>query len=127
MPPTKPVDELKAKAIALISERVSQTSVAKVASDLGITRQAVYGFLKGAFCPSLAVIHQACLEWHAEFDVRGLKINQQTLRASKTPAAPLPRQLDLDLYQILKTKRFVVKTRKTGNAMELVLRFKISA
>jgi predicted transcriptional regulator len=124
MSATRPIDELKAKATALISERVSRTSIAKVASDLGITRQAVHGFLRRDYCPSLAVIQRACSEWGVDFNVRGLTINQHTLRVERKPTHS-PQQMDL--YESLKSKRIEVKTRRAGNAMELVLWFKLSA
>jgi len=124
MPPTKPLDELKAQAVALISEQVSQSSVTKVASDLDVSRQAVYGFIKGEYCPSLAVIQRACEAWNKEFHVRGLAVNQHTLPGKAKPTV-LPHQMNL--FDALKQGRFKVKTRRSGNSMELVLRFKLSA
>ena len=124
MPASKPIEELRAQAAALILERAATTSVSKVASDLGISRQAVYDIRKGKYCPSLALIQRACAAWHEEFNIRGLPINQYTLWVTKKPKA-VPRQMSL--FEALQGKRFEVKTRRAGNTMELVLRFKLSA
>ena len=110
--------------MALITERVAQSSPSKVAADLEITRQAVHGYVKGKFCPSLEIIRRACKAWNKEFPVHGFVINQHAFR-EKQKSEPLPKQMDL--YEALKSKRFKVETRKVGDSMELVLVFKLSA
>ena len=127
MPATRPIEELRAQAAKLIIERVSKTSVSKVASDLRISRQAVYDIRKGKYCPSLAVIQRACAERNEEFNIRGLRIDQHTLPGKKKPTVQ-PQQTRLfEALGILENRRFEVKTRRTDKAMELVFRLKLSA
>jgi DNA-binding XRE family transcriptional regulator len=127
MPATKPIEELRAKAAALIIARVSKTSVSKVKSDLGISRQAVYDILKGKYCPSLAVIQRACAEWNEEFNIRGLRIDQHTLTGKKKPTVrPVQTRL-FEALELLENRRFQVKTRQTKGTIELVFRLKLSA
>jgi hypothetical protein len=124
MPATGPRKALRDQAVALIRERVAHSSASKVASDLEITRQAVHGYVRGAFCPSLEIIGRACKAWNKEFPVHGFVIDQHSFREN-LKFAPLPKQMDL--YEALKTKRFKVETRKVGDSMELVLVFRLSA
>ena len=127
MPATKPIEELRAQAATLIIDRVSETSVSRVASDLRISRQAVYDIRKGKYCPSLAVIQRACEEWNSEFNIRGLRIDQHTLPGKKKPKVePLQTRL-FEALEMLENRRFEVRTRRTGKAMELVFRLKLSA
>ena len=54
------MDELRKQAADLIMERLKTASVAEIASDLGISRQAVYDIKKGKYCPSLSLVQKAC-------------------------------------------------------------------
>lgn len=127
MPATKPVEELKARMADLIIERISKTSVSKVADDLQITRQAVYDFRAGKYCPSLAVIQRACTVWNIEFNIQGLRVDQRSLPRKKTPTVrPVQARL-FEALELLQDRRFQVKTRRTKETVELVFRLKISA
>jgi DNA-binding XRE family transcriptional regulator len=127
MSATKPIEELRTQAATLIIERVLKTSVSKVASDLRISRQAVYDIWKGKYCPSLAVIQRACEAWNSEFNIRGLRIDQHTLPGKKKPTVePLQKRL-FEALEILENKRFEVRTIRTEKAIELVFLLRLPA
>ena len=128
MPATKPIEELRDQAARLIIERVSKTSVSKVASDLRISRQAVYDIWKGKYCPSLAVIQRACEAWNLEFNIRGLRIDQHTLPGKKKQMVSVPQPTLFEALELLENRRFeVVRARRIGKVVDLVLRLKLSA
>ena len=127
MPATKPIEELRARAATLIIERISKSSVIKVADDLGITRQAVYDIRDGKYCPSLAVIQRACAAWKIEFNIRGVLVDQRSLPMTKKPKdQPMQTRL-FEALELLQNRRFQVKTRRTKETIEVVFRLKISA
>lgn len=131
MSATRPVGELREMASALIIERLKTISVAQAARDLCVSKQAVYGFKSGAFCPSLAVIQRACKAWEMEFTVNGLKISEQSFK-HETGTAPLPAagtQLNLfDLWGQLQDQRMtVVRARRIDGGVEMTFRIALSA
>src|SRR6266849_4025591 len=61
-------------AIVLVA-RTMCDRVADVASDLDISRQAVYDIKKGKYCPSLSLVQKACEVWKVPFSFRGMLID----------------------------------------------------
>ena len=129
MSASKPIDELRRVATALILDRLAKTTVTKAASELGITRQAIWGLKRGDFCPSLALIQRACDVWRLEFKFRNLKIAKGTISARPVKANPVPTQLELYdvLRQLQDQTAQIVGTKKMGRAVEVTFRFQISA
>ena len=128
---TRPVGELREMASAIISEKLKVISVAQAARDLHVSKQAIYGFRSGKFCPSLAVVQRACSAWRLEFTVNGLKVSEGTFRR-EGEGRPLPdagRQLNLfDLWGQLQDQRMtVVRARRIDGAVEMTLRISITA
>src|ERR1700720_2898990 len=85
MPATRPIDELRREAAALIIARIKKTTVAKAASELEVSRQALYDIQEGKYCPSLALIYRACEVWGLEFNFRGLAVNKRGLKRRPVP------------------------------------------
>lgn len=130
MSATRPGGELREQASALIIQKLKTVSVAQAARDLGVSRQAVYGFKSGDFCPSLAVIQRACRAWGMEFSVNGMKISEQSFKPEQKPA-PSPAEAQLtffDLWTQLQDQRMtVVRARRIDGAVEMTLRIAIPA
>jgi len=129
---TRPVGELREAASALIIEKLKTVSVAQAARDLCVSKQAVYGFKSGSFCPSLAVIQRACKAWNLEFTVNGLRVSEQSFKSQATIEQPLPAagtQLKLfDLWGQLQDQRMtVVRATRVDGAVEMTLRISIPA
>jgi transcriptional regulator with XRE-family HTH domain len=131
VPATKgPIDELRAEAASRILKHTKGLSTSEAANQLGVSRQAIYDLRRGKYRPSLAFIERACEAWpELEFTFRGLSVGKKTLHATKRPAAARPTQAHLfDALGLLKNKRLeVVQARRTGTALELVLRIQIPA
>lgn len=133
MPATRPVGELRERAAKLIIERVNSLGVAQAALDLQVSRQAIYGFKGGAFCPSLAIIQRACAVWGLQFDFNGLKVSERVFEgktsAKKSSGTQSPTQLDFyDFWDKLRDqKTTVVRTRRINGAVEMTLRISIPA
>ena len=128
MPATRPIEELRAKAAELISSRLATTTISQAARDLQVSRQALYDIRRRKYCPSLALIHRACEVWDLEFNVRGLRIDKKTLRVKKKPSVLLPQPTLFDALEMLEHKRLdVVRAKRTGKTIELVLRLTLSA
>src|SRR5712664_2734238 len=96
MPASRPMDELRSKAAELIINRLKKAKVADVASDLGISRQAVYDIKKGKYCPSLSLVQKACEVWKLQFSFRGVLIDSTSFGANvDRPSPPVATQGDL--------------------------------
>ena len=63
VPATRPVGDLRKQATALIIEKLKGISISQAARDLEVSRQAIYDFKAGTYCPSLTVIQRACSKW----------------------------------------------------------------
>lgn len=130
MPASRPVDELRSVATALILDHLKKTTVIQAASDLRISRQAIYGIKRGDFCPSLTLIQRACEVWGIEFNFRNLKIAKGTLSSKRAKAAPAP-PTQLELFEALRHLQNqtaqIIETKRMGRAVELTFRFEISA
>lgn len=131
MPATKPQGELRKRAAALIIRKLKTISISQAARDLKVSRQAIYDYRDGNFCPSLAVIRRACKAWNLEFEVYGMKVSEQSFKAKPAPAikpAP-PVQLNLfDLWTQLQDQRMtVVRAERVNGAVEMTLRISITA
>lgn len=128
MPATRPIDQLRKEAAALIGAHLKTTTISKAAKELRVSRQALYDIQKEIYCPSLALIQRACEVWNLEFNFRGLRIGKTTLRAKSKPGVPLRQPNLFDALGMLENQQLeVVKTKRTGKAFELVMRLTLSA
>jgi len=130
MPATRPPGELRQKAAEVISEKLKEITVAQAARDLRVSRQAIYDFKSGAYCPSLAIIQRACSVWGLEFKIQGMLVNervfsQRTSKSRKTSE----RQISMfDLWDQLEHRQMtVVRAKKVNGAVEMTLRISIPA
>jgi DNA-binding XRE family transcriptional regulator len=129
MPATRPIDELRRQAAALILSRLEKTSVMEAAAELNVSRQALYDIKKKKYCPSLALIERACEAWGLEFTFRGLRVGKKTLRSGKMPLRGQAKtQLSFEALQFLgKEQLEAIKTKKIGGTIEISLRFRLGA
>ena len=129
MPATRPIDELRREAAALIVARIKKTTVAKAASELRVSRQALYDIQNGDYCPSLALIQRACEVWGLEFKFRGLTVGKKTLQRRPQPNNQSTQtSLVFEALELLeKQKLEVVRAKRVGTTVELVFRFKLTA
>ena len=119
------MDELRRQAADLVINRLKTSTVADVASELSISRQAVYDIKKGKYCPSLALVQKACEVWKVPFAYRGILIDSQSFRQKpEDPHAPTPMQGDLlEALGRLDSSSFeVIDTKPMGRALEITLR-----
>jgi hypothetical protein len=133
VPATRPGGDLRLRAAELIIEKLKSLSISQAARDLKVSRQAVYGFRDGTYCPSLAVIQRACEVWNLEFGFRGMMISKNSFkpkRASKTyqkPDQEVQRSF-FELWEQLRDQRMtVVRARHVDGAVEMTLRISIPA
>ena len=119
------------EATALIIEKLRSLSISQAARDLKVSRQAIYDFKDGNYCPSLAVIQRACAAWKLEFGFRGMKISKDSFKSKKSPKnqqAPEAQLTFFDLWDQLKDQRMtVVRARHIDGAVEMTLRISIPA
>ncbi len=131
MPASRPMDELREQAADLIIDRLKTRKVADVASDLGISRQAVYDIKKGKYCPSLSLVQKACQAWKVQFAYRGILIDSTSFRArADGPPPPVAVQGDLlldALGQLDDRSLEVIGTKPMGRALEITLRLTLPA
>ena len=128
MPATRPIKELRIEAAALILARLRTTTISKAAQDLGVSRQTLYDIRREKYCPSLALIQRACEKWGLEFTIRGLRITKKTLRAKSRTSVPVAQPTLFEALEMLEKQRLeVVRTKRVGKAVELVLRLTLSA
>lgn len=135
MAATRPVGELRETAKELILERLRELTVTQASRDLGISRQAIYAFKKGQYCPSLALVERACKVWGLEYKVSGLipgeklTVNEESFARHSISAVNNPRQLTMEhLWKQLENRPLtVVHTEKKDGALEMTLRIPIPA
>jgi DNA-binding XRE family transcriptional regulator len=129
MPATRPIDELRREAAAMIVARIKKTTIAKAASELGVSRQALYDIQNEKYCPSLALVQRACEVWGLEFNFRGLKVGNKTLKRKSPPSnQPTQTSLVFGALELLEKQQFeVVRAKRIGNAVDLVFRFSLTA
>ena len=129
MPPTKPIDELRRYAKERIVAKIDALGVAKAASQLRVSRQAIYDIRNGTYCPSLGLIQRASEVWGLEFTFRGLKVGKKTLQPKRqTHDQSEQMNLAFQALELLDKQQLEeVRTRKTGKTVELTFRFKIPA
>ena len=129
MPASRPMDELRKKAADLIIDRLKTTTVADVASDLAISRQAVYDIKKGKYCPSLSLVQKACEVWKVPFAFRGIRIDSTSFRQKTSgPRPAVATQGDLFTLGQLDNRSFeVIDTKPMGRALEITLRLTLPA
>ncbi len=124
------MDELRKQAADLIIDRLKTAKVADVASDLGISRQAVYDIKKGKYCPSLSLVQKACQKWKAKFTFRGILVDGTSFKANADEQSqPTATQTALfeSLEQLDKRSFEVIQTKPMGRALEITLRLTLPA
>jgi DNA-binding XRE family transcriptional regulator len=130
MPASRPMDELRKQAADLIIDHLKTTNVADVASDLGISRQAVYDIKKRKYCPSLSLVQKACEVWKVPFTYRGILIDSRSF-GEKTgePSPAVAKQANLfEAFGQLDNHSFeVIQTKPMGRALEITLRLTLPA
>jgi DNA-binding XRE family transcriptional regulator len=126
--------ELREVAKGMILERLAGMSVAQAARDLGVSREAIYGFKRGDYCPSLAIIERACKTWGMEFNIdQGivkLTVNKDSFTESPITLVSAPaEQITMDhLWKQLENRPMtVVRAEKRDGTLEMVLRVTIPA
>jgi DNA-binding XRE family transcriptional regulator len=110
-------------------------TVTQASRDLGISREAIYSFKKGRYCPSLAVIERACKVWGLEFKIAGLtgeelRVGTESfVQHSISVASIPPRQMTMEhLWKQLENRPLtVVHAEKKDGALEMTLRIPMSA
>ena len=130
MPASRPMDELRKQAADLIMERLKTASVAEIASDLGISRQAVYDIKKGKYCPSLSLVQKACEVWQVPFSFRGILIDSTSFRANAgglSPAVATQGELFESLGQLDNRSFEVIHTKPMCRSLEVTLRLTLPA
>jgi len=124
------MDELRNQAAELIINRLKTRKVADVASDLDISRQAVYDIKKGKYCPSLSLVQKACQVWKVQFNFRGILIDSASFKEHvETPSAPVATSGDLfeSLGQLDNRCFEVINAKPIGRALEITLRLTLPA
>jgi DNA-binding XRE family transcriptional regulator len=114
----------------VISQKLQELTVTQAANDLGISRQAVYGFKSGEYCPSLSVIQKACDVWGLEFSIQGMTINKRAFaqHTNKSRKKFVGQITMFDLWEQLEHRRMtVVRAERVDGAVEMTLRISIPA
>jgi len=130
VPASRPMDELRKQAADLIIDRLKTAKVAKIASDLGISRQAVYDIKSGKYSPSLSLVQKACEIWKVTFSFRGILIDNTSFRGNTDGPAPMvATQGDLleSLGQLDNRSLEVIHTKPMDRALEITLRLTFPA
>jgi DNA-binding XRE family transcriptional regulator len=129
MPASRPMDALRSKAASLIIDRLKTVNVAQAASDLGVSRQAVYDIQKGKYCPSLSLVQKACEVWGLKFDFRGVLIDKQSFKKKKEQTPAVSTQMRLNLLEAISQLDYrsfeVIGTKPMGHTLEITLRLTI--
>jgi DNA-binding XRE family transcriptional regulator len=124
------MDELRRQAASLIVAHPDTISVAQAASDLNISRQAVYDIKKGTYCPSLSLVQRACEVWGLKFEFRGILIDNTSLRGKPhaAPATPEAQGYLLEALGQMDSRNFeIIETKPMGSAVDITLRLTLSA
>jgi DNA-binding XRE family transcriptional regulator len=132
---TRPIGELRENAKRLILDKLSKISVTQASRDLGISRQAIYDFKKGRYCPSLSIVERACKTWGLEYRIKGLTqedlpVNTGSfVKHSISVVTPPPEQITMEhLWKQLENRSLtVVHTERKDGALEMTLRISIPA
>jgi DNA-binding XRE family transcriptional regulator len=135
MAATRPVGELRETAKTLILERLQKLTVTEASRDLGISRQAIYAFKKGQYCPSLALVERACKIWGLDYKISGLlpgqrlTVNEKSFVHHSISAVSNPEQMTMEhLWKQLENRPLtVIHAEKKDGALEMTLRIPISA
>jgi DNA-binding XRE family transcriptional regulator len=125
------MDELRRQATRLILARLDEIPVAQAASELRISRQAVYDIKKGKYCPSLSLVHRTCEVWGLKFEFRGILIDNTIFKQKMEAAPPIPDaqgNLLVETLGKLDIRNFeVIQSKPMGNALEITLRLTLPA
>jgi DNA-binding XRE family transcriptional regulator len=130
MPATRPIGQLREQATKVILQKLEKLTIAEAARALGVSRQAIYGFKSGDYCPSLAVIQRACTAWDLEFKIQGMTVNERSFRqgSSTTKRKSDQQTMMFDLWEQLAHRRMtVVRAERLDGAVEMTLRIPIPA
>lgn len=124
------MNELRRRAARLIVAHLHRITVAQAASDLKISRQAVYDIKNGEYCPCLSLVQRACEVWGLKFEFRGILIDNTSLKG-KPDAAPTMPETQGNLLEVLgqlASRNFeVIDAKPMGSAVEITLRLTLSA
>ena len=129
MPASRPMTELRKQAAAVILDRLKNDKVAKVAAELGVSRQAIYDIQKEKYSPSLSLVQRACEAWKTNFSFGGVRIDSESFGTAKTPPPVAAVQGDLfeSLGTLDKSSFEVIETKPMGRALEITLRLTLPA
>jgi DNA-binding XRE family transcriptional regulator len=130
MAATRPVGTLREQARQVIVEKLQKLTVAEVARALRVSRQAIYGFRSGDYCPSMAVIQRACSAWTLEFNINGMIVSERSFgkQPAEQPNAPAVQLTMFDLWEQLQNQKMtVVRAERVDGAVEMTLRIPIPA
>jgi len=139
LPASSPIRELRRKAADLIIDRIKHPTpeqqpitVAQAATDLEISRQAVYDIIKRKYCPSLTLIHRACEKWTLKFDFRGMLVESTIFGGAEKEAPPPPAaQMSLELIEAIRQIDYrsfeVIEAKPMGRVVEVTIRLTIPA
>jgi len=133
MPATRPVGPLREQAAKVILQKLEDLTISEAARALGVSRQAIYGFKTGDYCPSLAVIQRACNVWGLEFQIQGvtrMTVDKRSFRQpSSSPTKESVQQITMfDLWEQLEHRKMtVVRATKVDGGVEMTLRISIPA
>ncbi|HEY7337250.1 MAG TPA: helix-turn-helix domain-containing protein [Bryobacteraceae bacterium] len=117
------MNELRKKAADLVVNRLKKATVAEVASDLGVSRQAIYDIKNGRYCPSLSLLQKACEVWKVRFAFGGILIDSASFKTkADEPPAAVPGNLFESIDQLDTSSFEVVQTKPMGRALEVTLR-----
>jgi DNA-binding XRE family transcriptional regulator len=122
------MDELRQRAARLIVAHLDKITVAQAASDLKISRQAVYDIKNGEYCPCLSLVQRACEVWGLKFEFRGILIDNTALKRRIDTPAPVAQGNLFEAFVHLDNSNFeVIKAKPVGNALEITLRLTLPA
>jgi len=127
-------DPLRSQIARKFTEAIKalRISKAQAARDLEVSRQMLYGYLKGKSLPKREVLQRACSAWNLELNYRTLIVNRNSFSQVRTNVeAVRPVQLKLDLQEAIENLRdedlAVRILRKTNGRVELQVNVKFGS
>jgi DNA-binding XRE family transcriptional regulator len=136
----RPITELKRQCADFITKRLKESpqdkrkgrlSVIQMASDLEISRQAVYDIKAGRSYPSISLVQKGCEVWDEKFKYGWITLDKTTA-GPKRQEPPPTAETQADLFEVLVgqlgSRNFeVVAAKPMGRAMEITLRLTLPA
>ena len=101
---------------------------AHAAAELGVTRQAIYDYLKGKYSPQKASIAEAFWLWDLELEYRGRTFRKQDFPRRKDQIARRPEQLTIaDVLKTLKPEQITARIgAQRRDSLVLVVKLKFA-